>query len=94
MYNINVWPSFKDHYINCTSLNAAGCANNNVAYTFSYDLTHTPLTVTFACSCCNLTTTLNYTTIAGQFLALSTRVGYTEPRRHTLSWKNFSVRRY
>lgn len=94
MYKLNVWPNFKGHYVNCTSLNAAGCANVNVAYTFNYNKSHTPISVLFACSCCNLTTTLLYTTAAGGFLALTTRVGYTEPRRHTYSWKNYNVRRY
>lgn len=94
-YNITSWPGFKDHDINCTTLTPAStCENDKLSYTFLYNLSHTPIGVSFACSCCNTTTILDYTTAAGGFLALSTRVGLTEPRRKILSWKNYNVRRY
>lgn len=94
--SINKWPNFKDHDVNCTTLNAAGCTNKKLSYVFNHNSAHTPITVTFTCTNCSLTTTLNYSTAAGGFLALSTRVGYTEPRHVTLSWsyKNSKVRRY
>lgn len=89
------WSHFKDHDINCTSLNAGGCANEKLSYEFNYDASYTPVSVAFACSCCSLTTTLPYSTASSGFLSLTTRVGLTEPIKIVVaSTKYFGVRRY